>query len=150
MISSRSFILNALFGSCLLLPALNGCVFNEKKSNTIENPIIETLISSSESWSGDKYYYPEGQAEMSLIRITAPVGFRTPVHTHSQPGVAYVIKGVLECVVSADKTLLSKAGDSFPTSFGNTPHYCENVGEENAVLLLSYAGVVGTPLTDPY
>ena len=99
------------------------------------------------SWSGETYSYPEGKAELTLLRITAPPGFRTPVHTHSQPGVAYVIKGLLECVVSADKTLIAGEGDSFATSYGNVPHYCQNVGDEEALILVAYAGVDGLPIT---
>ena len=126
-----------------------GCTL-KKESNATEKPVIETLVSAIESWDGDLYSYPEGQAQMTLLRITAPVGFRTPVHTHRQPGVAYVVKGLIECVVKADKTLLAAAGDSFPTSFGETPHYCENVGDEEGLILITYAGVEGQPVTIPW
>ena len=87
---------------------------------------------------------------MTLLRITAPVGFRTPVHTHPQPGVAYVAKGRLECVVTADNTKVFYAGDSFATTFGETPHYCQSVGKEDAVVFVAYAGVEGQPVTVPH
>ena len=41
---------------------------------------------------------------MTLLEITTPVGFRTQVHTHTQPGIAHFVKGQIECVVSAEKT----------------------------------------------
>ena len=124
----------------------NGCSSRRELSEN-KKPIIETLVKSSMSWSGETYAYPEGKAELTLLRITTPAGFRTPVHTHPQPGVAYVIKGLLECVVSADKTLIAGEGDSFATSYGNVPHYCQNIGDEEALILVAYAGVDGLPIT---
>ena len=127
---------------------ISGC--NVKK-NTLKDtkPVIETLVRASESWNGDIYSYPQGQAQMTLLKITAPVGFRTPVHTHPQPGVAYVAKGTLDCVVTADNTKVFSTGDSFATTFGDTPHYCESVGNESAIVFVVYAGVEEEAITIP-
>lgn len=114
-----------------------------------KKPVIETLVAAKESWGGDLYSYPDGQSEITLLRITAPVGFRTPVHTHLQPGVALIMKGQLECVVNAEKTLDVAEGDAFATTFGDVPHYCENTGKEDAVIYVFYAGVEGQPVTVP-
>ena len=127
----------------------SGCNFQRNTSKNAK-PVIETLVSASESWNGDIYSYPQGQAKMTLLKITAPVGFRTPVHTHPQPGVAYVVKGTLDCVVTADNTKVFSAGDSFATTFGNTPHYCESVGNESAIVFVAYAGVEEEPVTIPF
>ena len=142
----RSFLLIALTAG-LVIPIV-GCSSNKQVSTNLK-PVIETLVSATDSWNGDSYSYPEGQAQMTLLRITAPVGFRTPVHTHPQPGVAYVAKGKLDCVVTATNTKVFSAGDSFATTFGDTPHYCESVGTEAAVVFVSYAGVEGEPVTAP-
>jgi len=128
---------------------MSGCNYQRITSKNIK-PVIETLVSASESWNGDLYSYPQGQAQMTLLKITAPVGFRTPVHTHPQPGVAYVFKGSLDCVVTADKTKVFSAGDSFATTFGDTPHYCESVGNESAIIFVAYAGVEEEPVTIPF
>ena len=138
------FILTAGFA----LP-ISGCNFQRNTSKDVK-PVIETLVSASESWNGDIYSYPQGQAKMTLLKITAPVGFRTPVHTHPQPGVAYVAKGSLDCVVTAENTKVFSAGDSFATTFGNTPHYCESVGNESAIVFVAYAGVEEEPVTIPF
>ena len=138
------FLLTAGF----VLP-IAGCNFQENTSKNAK-PVIETLLSASESWNGDLYSYPQGQTQMTLLKITAPVGFRTPVHTHPQPGVAYVVKGTLDCVVTADNTKVFSAGDSFATTFGDTPHYCESVGNESAIVYVAYAGVEGDPVTIPF
>jgi len=124
-----------------------GCGTNPKGSNPNAKPVIETLVNATESWSGDAYSYPDGRAQMTLLRITIPAGFRTPVHIHPQPGVAYVVKGRLECVVKADQTLISGPGDSFATTFGEVPHYCENIGEDEGIVYVTYAGVEGQSVT---
>ena len=131
----------------LALP-IYGCSLQKNTSNN-SKPVIETLVSASESWNGDLYSYPQGQAQMTLLKITAPVGFRTPVHTHPQPGVAYVARGTLDCVVTADKTKVFSTGDSFATTFGETPHYCESIGNDSAIVFVVYAGVEEEPVTIP-
>ena len=128
---------------------ISGCNF-QKDTSMNSKPIIETLLSASESWNGDLYSYPQGQAKMTLLKITAPVGFRTPVHTHPQPGIAYVVKGKIDCVVTAVNTKVFSAGDSFATTFGDTPHYCESVGNESAIVFVAYAGVEEEPVTIPF
>ena len=138
------FLLTAGFA----LP-IAGCNFQKNTSKNAK-PVIETLLTASESWNGDLYSYPQGQAQMTLLKITAPVGFKTPVHTHPQPGVAYVVKGTLDCVVTADNTKVFSVGDSFATTFGETPHYCESVGNESAIIYVVYAGTKGDPVTIPY
>ena len=127
---------------------ISGCNLQKNTSKDLK-PVIETLVRASESWNGDLYSYPQGQAQMTLLKITAPVGYRTPVHTHLQPGVAYVVKGTLDCVVTANKTKVFSAGDSFATTFGDTPHYCESVGNESAIVFVAYAGVEEEPTTIP-
>ena len=51
-----------------------------KKQTSLEPVVVETLISASESWNGDSFRYPRGQAEMKLEKITAKPGFKTPLH----------------------------------------------------------------------
>ena len=135
------------FSIGLALPII-GCT-SKRQMSTLTKPVIETLVSATESWNGDSYSYPDGQAQMTLLRITAPVGFRTPVHSHPQPGVAYVVKGTLDCVVTATNTKVFSVGDSFATTFSETPHYCESIGTESAVVFVAYAGVEGQPVTVP-
>jgi quercetin dioxygenase-like cupin family protein len=142
----RIFIASALFASTSL--GVFGCT-QKQEDVTSKKPLIETLVSAKQSWNGDVYQYPEGQAQISLQRITVPAGFRTPVHTHPQPGVAYVIKGTLECIAKADQTLIAEPGDSFATTFGDVPHYCENISKEEGVVMVTYAGVVDQPVTLP-
>ena len=141
-------ILLIALSASILFP-ISGCSYN-KKTSINHLPVIETLVKAKESWNGDPYSYPLGEAELTLLKMTVPVGFRTPVHTHLQPGIAYVAEGKLECVVKADKTAIFSAGEAFATTFGETPHYCESVGEKDSLVFVTYAGVEGQQLTIPY
>ena len=102
---------------------------DQKKETYIESVVVETLISATESWNGDSFKYPRGQAEMKLEKITAKPGFKTPLHLHPQPGIIYVQKGTLYCETSDGQSLIVGAGESYP-SFQETAHYCQNIGDE--------------------
>ena len=39
------------------------------KQTSLEPVVLETLISATESWNGDSFKYPRGQAEMTLQKI---------------------------------------------------------------------------------
>ena len=65
-----------------------GC--SQKKESSSDPVIVETLISATESWNGDSFKYPRGQAEMKLEKIIAQSGFKISLHLHPQPGILYV------------------------------------------------------------
>ena len=119
---------------------------NPKKQSSLEPVVVETLISSSESWNGDSFKYPRGQAEMKLEKITAQPGFKTPLHLHPQPGIIYVQRGTLYCETSNGKSLTAGSGESFASSQG-TVHYCENSGNEEVVVFVASAGTKGKKTT---
>ena len=119
------------------------------KQASLEPVVVETLISATESWNGDPYKYPRGKSQMTLQRITAKPGFKTPLHFHSQPGIAYVVKGNLSCGTIDGKTLKVGPGESFATP-QNTIHYCESVGNEAALVFVASAGIEGQQVTVPY
>ena len=119
-----------------------------KKQTSLEPVVVETLISASESWNGDSFRYPRGQAEMKLEKITAKPGFKTPLHLHPQPGIIYVQKGTLYCETSDAQSLTVEAGESFASS-QDTVHYCENNGDEEMVVFVASAGSKGQRTTVP-
>ncbi len=124
---------------------------NAKKETSLENKpvVVETLISATESWNGDLYKYPKGKAQMTLQRIIAQPGFKTPLHFHSQPGIAYLVKGNLSCGTTDGQVLKVGPGESFATS-QDTVHYCKSVGNEAAVVFVASAGIKGQEITVPY
>ncbi len=119
---------------------------NPKKQSSLEPVVVETLISANESWNGDSFKYPRGQAEMKLEKITAQPGFKTPLHLHPQPGIIYVQKGSLYCETSDGQSLTVEAGESFASS-QDTPHYCQNSGNEEMVVFSASAGAKGKKTT---
>ena len=119
-----------------------------KKQTSLEPVVVETLISASESWNGDSFSYPRGQAEMKLEKITAQPGFKTPLHLHPQPGIIYVQKGTLYCETSDGLSLTVGTGESFASS-QDTIHYCKNNGDEEMVVFSASAGVKGKKTTVP-
>ncbi len=119
-----------------------------KKQTSLEPVVVETLISASESWNGDSFRYPRGQAEMKLEKITAKPGFKTPLHLHPQPGIIYIQKGTLYCKTNDGQSLTVVAGESFASS-QNTAHYCQNIGNEEMVVFSASAGSKGKETTVP-
>jgi quercetin dioxygenase-like cupin family protein len=68
-----------------------------------------------------------------VIRVSFPIGFKTPRHTHDGPGPRYVVKGVLE-VVEGDKTSIYSEGEVFWESGQSMT--VKNVGGKPAELII--------------
>ncbi len=143
----RRFLLFALTAG-IALPLVS-CTSKKETSANVEPVVVETLISATESWSGGSYEYPKGQAQMTLQRITAQPGFKTPLHFHSQPGIAYVVQGNLSCQTLNGKALQVGPGESFATP-QDSVHFCESVGDQAALVFVASAGIKGQQLTLPY
>ncbi len=124
------------------------CNLKKEIALKVEPIVVETLISSTKSWNGDPYKYPRGKAQMTLQRITAQPGFKTPLHFHSQPGIAYLAQGNLSCETIDGQLLKVESGESFATP-QNSIHFCESVGDEAALVFVASAGVKGKSLTIP-
>ena len=140
----RRFLLIALTAG-ILIPIV-AC--NSKRQVSIDPVVVETLITATESWNGDSFKYPKGKAQMTLQRITAQPGFKTPLHLHPQPGIVYIQKGTLYCETSDGKSLTVGASESFASS-QDTIHYCQNNGDEAMVVFVASAGVKGKKTTIP-
>ena len=138
----RRFLLLALTAGFSI--SIAAC--SPKQKTSFEPVVVETLISATESWNGDSFKYPKGQAEMKLEKIIAQPGFKTPLHFHPQPGIAYVVRGILSCKTNDGKSLQVGPGDSF-ASPQDTFHYCENNGNEETVVFVASAGTKGKKIT---
>ncbi len=67
------------------------------------------------------------------IRVSFPVGFKTPWHTHEGPGPRYVVKGKLQ-VVEDGKTNTYSSGDVFWET--GRLMSVENIGKDVAELII--------------
>jgi quercetin dioxygenase-like cupin family protein len=81
----------------------------------------------------NKIELPSNNINAQIIRVTFPIAFKTPWHTHEGPGPRYVVKGKLK-VVEGGKTNIHSAGDVFWES-GNLMSV-ENIGDDLAELII--------------
>ena len=54
---------------------------------------IKPILQTTTGLSGKTFTYPEGEAELRLLRVEFPVGGSVPLHTHPAPLIAYVSQG---------------------------------------------------------
>lgn len=108
---------------------------------------VKVLAKATSSWNGAQLpHYPEGQPEITILRITVPPRSQLPVHEHPVINAGVLLKGQLT-VVTQDKEILHlEAGDSI-VELVNKPHFGRNEGDEPAEIIVFYAGVKDGPIT---
>jgi quercetin dioxygenase-like cupin family protein len=57
---------------------------------------LEILHKSSESWDGIMIEYPDGNEEITAVRIKLAPNAKLPFHCHPYPTIGYVISGKIE------------------------------------------------------
>lgn len=111
--------------------------------------LVEKLLATQKSWDETLFpAYPAGQPEVTLLRITIPPKTSLDWHRHPIINIGYMLAGSLEVenqVTGAKK--LIKAGDPLPELVG-TVHRGRNPGDEPATILVFYAGVAGSVLSE--
>ena len=116
-----------------------------------EQPSIqsEILARSTIDWGGAELpAYASGQPEVTVARVTIPVGQALPLHEHPYMTAGVVLKGVIEVRTETGKTHVARAGDAV-IELVNQPHGGANIGDEEAVILVVYAGIKDQPITVP-
>ena len=116
-----------------------------------EQPSIqsEILARSTSDWGGAELpAYASGQPEVTVARVTIPVGQALPLHEHPYMTAGVVLKGVIEVRTDTGKTHVARAGDAV-IEMVNQPHGGANIGDEEAVILVVYAGIKDQPITVP-
>lgn len=114
-----------------------------------EQPSIqsEILARSTSDWGGAELpAYASGQPEVTVARVTIPVGQALPLHEHPYMTAGVVLKGVIEVRTDTGKTHVARAGDAV-IEMVNQPHGGANIGDEEAVILVVYAGIKDQPIT---
>ena len=110
---------------------------------TIENVYAansETVIQTSVYWNQKpiKPIHIE-QPQVTILKITVPVGEKLSTHKHPMLNVGYMIKGELTVYSEQGEKLVLKAGDPI-VELVDTWHYGENTGSEDVVLVVTYVG----------
>ena len=134
---------------------LSGCAaFDQSKQSTqADNPAasselqIKPILQTSTGLSGKSFTYPDGEAELRLLRVEFPEGGSVPLHTHPAPLIAYVSQGQIRHT-RGDEVNTFGPGQAFVESDQGGPHTVENIGEEPAVVFVAVASKQGLPTTN--
>ena len=108
---------------------------------------IRPILQTTTGLSGKAFAYPEGEAELRLLRVEFPVGGSVPLHTHPAPLIAYVSQGQIRHT-RGDQVNTFGPGQAFVESDQGGPHTVENIGEEPAVVFVAVASKQGLPTTN--
>ncbi len=109
---------------------------------------VEQLAKSSRSWDGTPLpAYPEGDAEVTILRYTIPPRARLPRHRHHVINAGIVLRGELKVVSDEGRELFLRVGDTI-IELVNQWHYGINEGEEPVEIVVFYAGTPAKPLTE--
>ena len=108
---------------------------------------VKELVRTSKSWDGKSLVpYPQGQPEITILRISIPAGARLETHSHPVINAGVLVSGQLTVKTTDGKVLRLKAGDPI-VEVVNTPHYGINEGTVPAEIVVFYAGIVGQAVT---
>lgn len=108
---------------------------------------VTVLAKSIDAWDGKPLpAYPQGQPEITILRIVIPAGSRTPLHLHTVINAGVLLKGELDVHMENGQTKKLKAGDSL-IEVVEKPHWGENNGQADAEIIVFYAGVKDEKVT---
>lgn len=105
----------------------------------------DIVVSDCRSWDGTMLPpYPEGEPEISVLKIRIPAHTRLPMHFHPVINAGYVLKGILKVVAEDGASKTFKAGDAI-IEMVNKNHYGMNEGDEDVELIMFYAAITEAP-----
>jgi len=108
----------------------------------------ETLLQTGSSWDGEPYKsYPSGQPELSILKITLAPHTELEWHSHPIPNAAYILSGELTLERKKDGRKQRFAAGQALSETVDTLHRGVT-GDEPVVLVVFYAGISGTLLTE--
>ena len=100
----------------------------------------EKVIETTTHWNGQpvKPIHIE-HPQVTILRITIPVGEKLPMHKHPILNVGYLTKGELTVRSEKGDELVLKPGDPI-VELVNEWHYGESTGSEDAEIVVTYVG----------
>ena len=108
---------------------------------------VEVLAKTGSSWNGNILpEYPDGDPEITILRITIPKDAQLPMHEHPVINAGVLLSGELTVITENNETLHLKAGDPI-VEVVNTWHYGKNEGDGPAEIIVFYAGIKDVPIT---
>jgi quercetin dioxygenase-like cupin family protein len=150
MTKQNGWIFSGMFLILLLACGSESALAGIEEGGTTVNrksAVVKQLAKSTQSWNGATLpAYPQGQPEITILRINIPAGARLEVHSHPVINSGVLLSGQLTVVTQDGKTLHLKAGDPI-IEIVNTLHYGINEGDAPADIIVFYAGTAGSPIT---
>jgi quercetin dioxygenase-like cupin family protein len=107
------------------------------------------LLKTTSSWNDIRYTsYPAGQPELTTVRMTIPANSKLSWHKHLMPNTAYIVSGELTIEErDTGRKATYHPGQSLAESVDNV--HRGSTGNEPVVVIVTYAGVQGQPLSVP-
>ena len=137
---------------CSLTSACSVTNYSEKTSTHSQfsengsNIAVEQLAKTSTSWDDTQLpNYPYAQPEITILKVTIPVGLAIDTHKHQVINAAYILRGHLKVISEKGDEIEFKAGDGLVEMI-NTWHYGVNIGQEPVEIIVFYAGAKNMPL----
>jgi quercetin dioxygenase-like cupin family protein len=141
---TREIVRNFAIIAALVLVQFSCATKDEANHASIS---VEEIVRSSKSWDGKLLVaYPQGQPEITILRISIPAGARLETHSHPVINAGVLMSGQLTVKTTDGQVLRLKAGDPI-VEVVNTFHYGTNDGTVPAEIIVFYAGIVGQAIT---
>jgi len=130
--------------------ALALMLINPSISIAADSPVdVQEIFTSSENIDGDSFNYPNGKAEMRLIRVKVDNGATIPMHSHPVPLLGHIETGELTLTEKKGIRKTFNEGDSFVLSPNTPAHTMANNGNSQAVMWVAVASAEGIPTLIP-
>ena len=94
----------------LILPLL--LCFVVPIPDAIAETIVDELLTTSRSWDGSEFSYPQGSPEVTAIILRMDEGDETGFHCHPVPALGYILKGTLAVEADSGEEVIFQAGDA--------------------------------------
>ena len=130
--------------AALLLPITGAAA-----AQTVATGHRDLLLQADHSWNGLAYtHYPQGQPQLTMIKLTIPAHTALPWHYHPFPNAGYVLSGELTLEDrQTGKKQTFRTGQSFAESVNDIHRGVS--GSTPTTLLLTYAGTPSVPTSIP-
>lgn len=145
----KKYLSLCLFFSLIMLMCSSPAAAGTDASPPKVQPAVtaKVLAKSVSSWNGSTLpAYPQGQPEVTILRISIPPGVTLPWHTHPVINSGVLISGELTVTTKSGKVLEMKAGDPI-VEVVDTWHFGQNKGAVPADIIVFYAGIEGEAIT---
>ncbi|ASI96522.1 cupin domain-containing protein [Vibrio rotiferianus] len=107
----------------------------------------EVMLKTTTSWDGAELpSYPQGQPEVTIVKITVPKGVQLPMHQHPVINAGIVLKGEITVTKKSGEKIILKAGDAIAEVVEQW-HFGANTGDDPTEIIVFYAGVKNEPIT---